>query len=72
MNRSSARLAGPRALGAAVLIGGVLVALPLISNGDRPPVGRNGTAYAGTLKPFGSCDTVLQYFKDQAPDYLIN
>ncbi len=37
------------------------------------PVGRPGTAYAGTgtLKPFGSCDSVLKYFQDQAPDYLI-
>ena len=72
MDRSSARPAITRALGAAVLLGGVLVALPLISNGDRPPVGRIGTAHAVTLKPFGSCDPVLQYFKDQAPEYLIN
>ena len=71
MDRSSARPAMRRALGAAVLIGGVLVALPLISNGDRPPVARNGTAHAGTLKPFDSCETVLQYFKDQAPEFLI-
>ncbi len=72
MDRSSARLSVPRALGAAVLLGGVLVGLPLLASVDRPPSGRNGTAYAGTLKPFGSCDTVLQYFKDQAPEYLIN
>ena len=25
----------------------------------------------GALKPFDTCDTVLQYFKDQAPEYLI-
>jgi len=24
------------------------------------------------LKPFDTCDTVLQYFKNQAPDYLID
>ena len=71
MDRSSARLAVPRALGAAVLLGGVLVALPLLTVDDRTP-SPMGTAYAGTLKPFGSCDTVLQYFKDEAPEYLIN
>ena len=26
---------------------------------------------AGALKPFNTCDTVLQYFKEQAPEYLI-
>ena len=26
---------------------------------------------AGALKPFNTCDTVLEYFKDQAPEYLI-
>ena len=26
---------------------------------------------AGTLQPFDTCETVLQYFKDQAPEYLI-
>jgi uncharacterized secreted protein with C-terminal beta-propeller domain len=72
MDRSSARLTVPRALGAAVIIGGLLVALPLAGGDGRTPLGRNGTAYAGTLKPFSSCDTVLQYFKDQAPDYLID
>ena len=72
MDLSSARLSVPRALGAAVLLGGVLVGLPLLASVDRPPSGRNGTAYAGTLKPFGSCDTVLRYFKDQAPEYLIS
>ncbi|HET8915230.1 MAG TPA: beta-propeller domain-containing protein, partial [Propionibacteriaceae bacterium] len=28
-------------------------------------------AMAGALKPFNTCDTVLQYFKEQAPEYLI-
>ena len=26
---------------------------------------------AGVLKPFNTCDTVLEYFKEQAPEYLI-
>ena len=71
--RSPARVAIPRAVGAAVLIAGVVVALPLGGGGGGTPLGRNGTAYAltGTLKPFDTCDTVLQYFKDQAPEYLI-
>ena len=25
----------------------------------------------GALKPFPTCDTVLQYFKDEAPEYLL-
>ena len=35
--------------------------------------GAEGAAFAltGPLKPFNTCDTVLQYFKDQAPEYLI-
>jgi uncharacterized secreted protein with C-terminal beta-propeller domain len=70
MNRIPARLTVPRALGAAVLLAGVLVAVPLVS-GDRASLGRNQTAHAATLKPFRSCGTVLQYFKEHAPDYLI-
>ena len=34
-------------------------------------MGTTAYALAGMLKPFNTCDTVLQYFKDQAPDYLI-
>jgi len=71
MDRSPARLTVPRALGTAVLLAGVLVALPLVGGGDRPSLSRNQTAHAGTLKPFPSCGKVLQYFKDQAADYLI-
>ena len=26
---------------------------------------------AGALQPFDTCDSVLAYFKDQAPEYLI-
>ena len=35
--------------------------------------GGNGAAYAaaGVWKPFSTCDTVLEYFKEQAPEYLI-
>ena len=55
---------------AAVLIVGVAVALP---RGGDPgtPSGADGAAFAlaGALKPFDTCDTVLQYFKDQAPEY---
>jgi uncharacterized secreted protein with C-terminal beta-propeller domain len=71
--RSPARAVIPSAVAAAaVLIVGVAVALP---RGGDPgtPSGGGGTAFAlaGALKPFNSCDTVLEYFKDQAPNYLI-
>src|SRR4029453_18159015 len=71
--RSRSRVAIPSAVAAAaVLIVGVAVALP---RGGDPgtPSGGGGTAFAsgGVLKPFNSCDTVLEYFKDQAPEYLI-
>ena len=71
--RSPARVAIPSAVAAAaVLIAGVVVALP--RGGDTgTPSGADGAAFAltGALKPFDTCDTVLQYFKDQAPEYLI-
>jgi uncharacterized secreted protein with C-terminal beta-propeller domain len=70
--RSPARVAIPSAIAAAVLIAGVVVALP--RGGDNGiPTGGEATAFAlaGALKPFNTCDTVLQYFKDEAPDYLI-
>ncbi|HZN80665.1 MAG TPA: beta-propeller domain-containing protein [Mycobacterium sp.] len=71
--RSRARAVIPSAVAAAaVLIVGVAVALP---RGGDPgtPSGGGATAFAmaGALKPFDTCDTVLQYFKDQAPEYLI-
>jgi uncharacterized secreted protein with C-terminal beta-propeller domain len=71
--RSPARAVIPSAVAAAaVLIVGVAVALP---RGGDPgtPSGGGGTAFAlaGALKPFNTCDTVLEYFKDQAPEYLI-
>ncbi len=71
--RSTARVAIPSAVAAAaVLIAGVAVALPRGGNGGTAS-GGEGTAYAlaGMLKPFNTCDTVLQYFKGQAPEYLI-
>ena len=69
----AARVAIPSAVAAAaVLIAGVAVALPRGGSGGTPS-GGEATAYAlaGMLKPFNTCDTVLQYFKDQAPEYLI-
>jgi uncharacterized secreted protein with C-terminal beta-propeller domain len=70
--RSPGRVAIPSAVAAAVLVVGVAVALPGGGNNGTPPSG-DGPAYAlaGLLVPFDTCDTVLQYFKDQAPEYLI-
>jgi uncharacterized secreted protein with C-terminal beta-propeller domain len=48
---------------AAVLIASVVVALPR--------GGGEAVAHAAALQPFTTCDAVLQYFKDHAPDYLI-
>jgi uncharacterized secreted protein with C-terminal beta-propeller domain len=71
--RSPARVVIPSAVAAAaVLIVGVAVALP--RGGDPGTLsGAGGTAFAlaGALKPFNTCDTVLEYFKEQAPEYLI-
>src|SRR4029453_16912513 len=72
--RSRARAIIPSAAAAAaLLIVGVAVALP--RGGDTgTPSGGGATAFAmaGALKPFNTCDTVLEYFKDQAPEYLID
>ncbi|HEY6687423.1 MAG TPA: beta-propeller domain-containing protein [Propionibacteriaceae bacterium] len=71
--RSPARVAIPGAVAAAVaLIVGVVVALPY-GGSDVTSSAGPGAAYAvpGALQPFDTCDTVLQYFKDQAPEYLI-
>jgi uncharacterized secreted protein with C-terminal beta-propeller domain len=70
--RSPGRIAIPSAVAAAVLIAAIGIALP--TGGDnRTPPGGDGTAYAlaGVLKPFNTCDTALRYFKDEAPEYLI-
>jgi uncharacterized secreted protein with C-terminal beta-propeller domain len=71
--RSPARVAIPSAVAAAVaLIVGVAVALPY-GGGEGTSSAGPGAAYAvpGELQPFDTCDTVLQYFKDHAPEYLI-
>ena len=71
--RSPVRAAIPVAVAAAiVLIAGVAIALPRGGDGGARS-SAEGAAYAmaGALKPFNTCDTVLQYFKDQAPEYLI-
>jgi uncharacterized secreted protein with C-terminal beta-propeller domain len=71
--RSPARAAIPGAIVAAVaLVVGVAVALPY-GGSDGTTSAEQGAAYAvpGALQPFDTCDTVLQYFKDQAPEYLI-
>jgi uncharacterized secreted protein with C-terminal beta-propeller domain len=70
--RSPARVAIPSAVAAAaVLIAGVAVALPRGGDGGTPSGQATAFAMAGALKPFNTCDAVLQYFKKQAPDYLI-
>ena len=71
--RSPARVAIPSAVAAVALIAGVMVGVPRIGNDPRQSVSGEGAAFAlpGPLKPFDSCDAVLQYFKDQAPEYLI-
>ena len=71
--RSPARVAIPSAVAAAVaLIVGVVVVLPHGGDEGTSSAGP-GAAYAvpGALQPFDTCDTVLQYFKGQAPEYLI-
>jgi uncharacterized secreted protein with C-terminal beta-propeller domain len=71
--RSPGRVAIPSAVAAAaVLIAGVAITLPR-GNGDGAAPAGQGAAYAmaGALQPFGSCDNVLKYFQDQAPEYLI-
>jgi uncharacterized secreted protein with C-terminal beta-propeller domain len=71
--RSPARVAIPSAVAAAALIAGVIVGVPRIGHDPRQSVSGEGAAFAlpGPLKPFDSCGAVLQYFKDQAPEYLI-
>ena len=69
--RSPARVAVPTAVAASVLIGAVIVAFPRGGGGATVLRGDEAFAMAGALKPFDTCDTVLQYFKDQAPEYLI-
>ena len=71
--RSPGRVAIPSAVAAAaVLIAGVAIALPR-GGGDGGTSSAESAAYAmaGALQPFDTCDSVLAYFKDQAPEYLI-
>ena len=70
--RSPARVAIPSAVAAAaVLIAGVAVALPRGDDGGTASAEGAAFALPGPLQPFNTCDSVLQYFKDQAPQYLI-
>jgi uncharacterized secreted protein with C-terminal beta-propeller domain len=71
--RSHPRTAIPAIAAAVVLIAGVLVALPIGGGGNKSASGGAGGAYAyaETLQPFDTCDSLLQYFKDEAPEYLI-
>jgi uncharacterized secreted protein with C-terminal beta-propeller domain len=72
--RSLARAAlVPSAVAAVVfLVAGVVVAV-LHNSDNGTPSAAEGAAFAvtGSLKPFSTCDGVLQYFQDQAPEYLI-
>jgi uncharacterized secreted protein with C-terminal beta-propeller domain len=70
--RSPGRVAIPSAVAAAVLVAVVAVALPRGGDGGTS-LGAESAPYAmaGALQPFDTCDTVLEYFKDQAPEYLI-
>jgi uncharacterized secreted protein with C-terminal beta-propeller domain len=63
----------PRLAAAAVLVIGVATLGPrLVGGGGSTDFGGAGVAYAaGPLKAFADCDAVLGYFKEYAPDYLI-
>ena len=72
--RSPNRVALPTAVAASVLIGAVIVAFPPGGGGGgggSSTRGGGAVAMAGTLQPFDTCETVLQYFKDRAPAYLM-
>ena len=67
--RSPARVAIPSVVAMAVLVGAVMIGLP----GGGTRLGGGGAAFAltGPLKPFNTCESVLRYFKEHAPEYLI-
>lgn len=69
------RMALPRVAAAAVLVAGVAILGPQLVGGDgsgTAGLGGVGVAYAaGPLKEFADCDAVLGYFKEHAPDYLV-
>lgn len=74
MRRPVSRMTLPRVAAAAVLVAGVAVVGPALVGGDGSStgVGGAGVAYAaGPLKRFANCDAALGYFKEHAPDYLI-
>ncbi|HEY5784978.1 MAG TPA: beta-propeller domain-containing protein, partial [Microlunatus sp.] len=74
-------LVGAVAIGVPVLRAGIVTGGDsaasgggITSGGAGAASGGEGAAFAltGALKPFPSCDTVLRYFKDQAPEDLID
>ncbi len=68
------RMVLPRVAAAAALVAGVAVLGPqLVGRDGSGSAGLGGAvAYAaGPLKAFGDCGAVLGYFKENAPDYLI-
>lgn len=87
-SRSPLRLAvAASILVGAVAIGVPVLRAGIVTGGDSAASGGGGTsggagaasggegaafAVTGALKPFPSCDTLLQYFKDEAPENLLN
>ncbi|HEY5821708.1 MAG TPA: beta-propeller domain-containing protein, partial [Propionibacteriaceae bacterium] len=66
------RMTLPRVAAAAVLVAGVAVLGPSLVGDSGSGVGGAGVAYAaGPLQAFADCDAALGYFKEYAPDYLI-
>ncbi len=69
------RVVLPRVAAAAALVVGVAILGPQLLGGDgggSAGLSGVGVAYASApLKAFGDCDAVLGYFKEHAPDYLI-
>lgn len=71
-HRPIRRTAVARVAAAAVLVAGVGVLGPSLVGGGSGSTGGTGVAYAaGPLKAFANCDAVLGYFREHAPDYLI-
>ncbi len=65
----------PRVAAAAVLVTGLGLVGPSFGGGGGSTSGLGGAGVAHAaepLKAFGDCDAVLAYFKEHAPDYLIN
>jgi hypothetical protein len=66
--RRSQRSPGRVALRGAVAAAGLIIAGVVVG---LPRGGGEAVAHAAALQPFTTCDAVLQYFKDNAPEYLI-